>query len=57
MQKLSGMQEALLLDPFLFVHHDAMHQGDLAGRTAEVDAADLEPDFEELAEARRPGAD
>jgi len=32
-----------------------MHEGDLPGRSAEIDAADLEPDHEGLAEAR-PGS-
>ena len=50
--EIERVQEARLVDPFLLVDHDAMHHRDLAGRPAEIDAADLEPDLEELAEAR-----
>src|SRR5262249_27547679 len=37
---------AALLDPFLLVDEDAVHQRDLARRPAEAEAADLEPDTE-----------
>ena len=50
--EVERVQEARLVDPLLLVDHDAMHHGDLAGRAAEIDAADLEPDLEELAEGR-----
>ena len=43
------MQVARFLDPFLLVDQDAVHQRDLAGRAAEPDAADLEPDAQRLA--------
>ena len=49
--EVERVQEARLVDPFLLVDHDAMHHRDLAGRAAEVDAADLEPCLEELAES------
>src|SRR5262245_1748886 len=48
------MQETRLVDPFLFVNDDAMHQRDLPGRSAEIDATDLQPDQKSFAEAR-PG--
>ena len=35
---------ALLAQPFPLIDDDAVHQGDLAGRTAEGEAADLRPD-------------
>ena len=44
MQKFSACRKRGFVDPFLFVDHDAMHQRDLSGRPAEVDAADLQPD-------------
>ena len=50
--EIERVQEARLVDPLLFVDQDAMHHGDLAGRPAEIDAADLQPDLEGFAEAR-----
>ena len=50
--KIERVRETRLVDPFLLVHQDAMHHGDLPGRPAEIDAADLQPDLEGLAEAR-----
>jgi len=40
--------EARLVDPFLLVDQDAVHQRDLARRAAEAQAADLQPDAQRL---------
>ena len=45
------IEETRLVDPLFLVDHHPMHHGDLAGGPAEIDAADLEPDLEELGEA------
>ena len=42
--EIERVQETRLVDPFLLVDHDAVHHRDLAGRSAEAEAADLEPD-------------
>ncbi len=49
------MQEARLVDPLLLVDQNAVHRGDLSGRAAERQAADLEPDFQRLVKGRRGG--
>jgi hypothetical protein len=36
------MQVSLLVDPFFLIDEDAMHQGDLTGRSAKTQAPDLE---------------
>jgi hypothetical protein len=50
--QIEGVEKPRFVDPLLLVHHDPMHQRDLAGWAAKLDAADLEPGFEEFAEAR-----
>jgi hypothetical protein len=35
------VQEARLVNPFLLIDYNAMHQCDLPGRSAEIDAANL----------------
>ena len=51
--EVERMQEARLVEPFLLVDDHAVHHGDLRGRTAEVDASDLQPQPERFAETRR----
>ena len=42
--EIERVQEARLVDPLLLVDQHAVHHGDLPGRPAEIDAADLQPD-------------
>src|SRR5450759_3852767 len=49
--EIERMQEPRFVDPLFLVDHDAMHQGDLSGRAAEIDAVDLQPDLERLGDA------
>jgi hypothetical protein len=51
--EIKRVQETRLVDPLLLVDQHAVHHGDLPGRPAEIDAADLEPDPECLAECWR----
>src|SRR5262245_5484093 len=53
--EIQCVQKTRLVDPFPFINHDAMHQRDLPGWPAEVDAADLQPHQKGLGEAR-PGS-
>ena len=55
--EIERVQETRLVEPFFLVDHDAVHQRDLPGRAAEIDAADLQPDLEGFAEARRARVD
>src|SRR5262249_19042663 len=47
--EIERMQEPRLIDPLLLIDNHAMHEGDLPGRSAEIDAADLQPDHKGLA--------
>ena len=50
MQKLSACRKRCSCDPSPLIDEHAMHQRDLAGRSAEGEHADLRPDGERLAE-------
>ena len=51
--EIECMQKSRLIDPLFLVDQHAVHHGDLPGRPAEIDAAELEPQPECFAEARR----
>ena len=48
---MSACRKRALVDPFFLVDQHAVHDRDLAGGTAEIDAAELEPEPEGFAEA------
>ena len=45
------MEEPLLADPFQLFNQKSVHHRDLAGRPAEAEKADLQPDKQRLFEA------
>jgi len=50
MQKFKACRKRASSTHFFLVDHDAMHESDLRCWSAEIDAADLQPDFEGFAE-------
>ncbi len=51
--EVQRLQETRLADPALFLDEEAMHDGDLPGRTAEAGEGDLRPCARRLFEADR----
>ncbi len=59
--KIQRMKKTRLTDPAAFLDQLALHDGDLAGRTAEADKSQLQPEPKRfrktrMTERRRPGS-
>jgi hypothetical protein len=50
------VQKALLADPAALLHQFAVHDGDLPGRPAEADEAELQPEAQGFGEGNTAGS-